>query len=122
MALNDQREAGFTLLEVVVAMFLIGILCVTVAVLHKQQIGTYTHLEERLAAAQLASNLMELFRAQGRPLEPAQRTGQETMAGRTLAWRLRISAVEGDQRYAVRIQVGPESEPLFTESWLWSAH
>ncbi|MBF0147676.1 MAG: type II secretion system minor pseudopilin GspI [Magnetococcales bacterium] len=115
------RWNGFTLLEVMVAMALIGLIFVGIGVIQKQMSDTQYHLEEQLAAAQVAGNLLELFRAEGTPLHPAVLVGEQSMAGRLLPWIREISPMADGDRYEVRIQVGSNTPPLFVERWSWTS-
>ncbi|MBF0190900.1 MAG: type II secretion system minor pseudopilin GspI [Magnetococcales bacterium] len=113
---------GFTLLEILVALALIGGLFVGIGAILRQQADTQYRLEERLAAAQVASNQMELFRANGLPPTPDQVAGDEEMAGRTLPWIRRVSRSEDGLGFEVTILVGLETAPLFVERFRWLGH
>ncbi|MBF0341041.1 MAG: type II secretion system minor pseudopilin GspI [Magnetococcales bacterium] len=119
MGVSHPATRGFTLLEVLVAMALLGLLLVGVGAILKQQADTQFRLEERLAAAQVASNQMELFRANGLPVTPDLLSGEEEMAGRRMNWTRRVARTEDGRGYEVLIQVGEEKTPLFVERFRW---
>ncbi|MBF0295205.1 MAG: type II secretion system minor pseudopilin GspI [Magnetococcales bacterium] len=113
------RAPGFTLLEVLVAMALLGLLLVGVgAVLERQARAQYL-LEEKLAAAQVSSNLMEQFRLEGASPTPESRSGSMEMAGRAWEWRLHVAKTAEKNGHEVTIRVGPEAAPLFEERMQW---
>ncbi|MBF0135334.1 MAG: type II secretion system minor pseudopilin GspI [Magnetococcus sp. DMHC-1] len=118
--MTAKRQDGFTLLEVLVAMALIGMVFVGIGAIQKQLSNTQYHLEERLAAAQLASNLLEIFRAEGLPPDPQHLIGAEEMGGRLLSWVRQITPTDDGKGYEVRIQVGSGITPLFEETLLWT--
>lgn len=114
-------STGFTLLEVLVALALVGVLFVAMgAVLHRQM-GTQHHLEESLAAAQVGWNQMALFRADGQPITPMLQDGEEQMAGVTFVWSRQIRSLAQENWYQVTIRVGEADTPLHVERWRWVA-
>lgn len=117
-AWGRQRGAcGFTLLEILVALALIGLLFVAVGGVLERQIGTQRHVEETLAAAQVGWNLMETFHAEGRPLVPDFLEGEEPMAGRSFAWSRQILPMAKPSWYQVSIRVGDADDPQHWERW-----
>lgn len=119
MGVKPNGSKGFTLLEILVALALIGLMFVGIGAIQKQQVNTQSRLEEQLAAAQLAHNLMEMFRAEGMPIHPEQQTGEETIAGQLFSFSRQITPIDEGKGYEVRIQVGDKQAPLFVESMRW---
>ena len=109
------------MLEVLVALALIGLLFVSVGAVLQRQVETQRLLEENLAAAQLGWNLMENFHLQGRPLIPDLLEGEDEMAGWSFPWSRQIRAMEQGGWYQVHIQVGNKDNPLYLERWYWLA-
>ncbi|MEO5333897.1 MAG: type II secretion system minor pseudopilin GspI [Magnetococcus sp. YQC-5] len=120
MGVTPQGQRGFTLLEIMIAVALLGMLFVGIGAIVQRQMNTQFHLEEQLAAAQLASNLMEMFKVDGMPLLPDHLSGEEAMAGRLFAWTRQVRSTDDGKGYEVRIQVGPAAAPLFVERLHWS--
>lgn len=110
---------GFTLLEVLVALVLTGLVLITVGTVQERQVNAQWQLEERIAAAQLAWNLMESFRLEGAPEQPAHLEEQEEMAGWTFPWRREVVATDAEGERRVDILVGPVEAPLYRERWYW---
>ncbi len=115
-------QNGFTLLEIMVAMALIGLMLIGIGAIQQRESNTQNHLENQLAAAQVASNLMERFLADGLPVTPEQSSGKEEMANRLFVWNQTITPIDEGKGYAVRIQVGMNQDPLFMESMQWAIH
>ena len=107
------------MLEILVALALIGLLFVAVGGVMERQMRSQGSLEETMAAAQLGWNLMEIFHAEGDPLTPDWLEGEAEMAGRSFPWSRQISPLQQHPWYQVSIQVGKEEHPLHREVWLW---
>ncbi|GAB0057479.1 hypothetical protein SIID45300_01807 [Candidatus Magnetaquicoccaceae bacterium FCR-1] len=119
MGIASRHARGFTLLEILVAMALIGGLFVAIGAILNKQTDTQYRLEERLGAAQVASNQMELFFAAGWPVTPEELTGEEEMGGRLYTWSRRIRRTEDGRGQIARIEVAREKTVLFAERFQW---
>lgn len=84
----------------------------------QRQVRTQIHLEESLAASQLAWNLLELFHLEERPLSPDTVEGEGVMAGQIFPWTRWVIAEESGW-YQVKIVVGTVDNPLYVERWYW---
>jgi len=116
------RASGFSLLEVLVALALTGLILLTMGTLMERQIKGEAYLEQKVAAAQLAFNLMEQFRLDGAPSEPALKEGNDEMGGWKFPWRRKVSRIGPDKAYRVEIAIGPTENALFLEKWTWASH
>lgn len=115
------RACGFSLLEVLVALALTGLVLLTMGTLMERQIKGEAYLEQKVAAAQLAFNLMEQFRLDGAPSEPAVKEGFDEMGGWKFPWRRRVSRNGTDKGYRIEIVIGPTENALFLEKWIWAS-
>lgn len=111
-------KSGFTLIEVLVALAILGILFIGMSSIATSQVRNFDYLQDRLAAAQLAANQMTLFSIQGKPLTPAFSQGEEEIAGRRLPWRRNISTDPQTAAVTVEIIVGDSESPLYVSSWV----
>ncbi len=120
-------QRGFTLLEILVALALVGILFVGVGAIQERRLQAQWHLEERIAAAQVGWNRMEIFqlelaeyRRKGTLMEPGLQEGEEVMAGKTFPWRRQLVALGEDEGFEVTIFVGDvDADPIHVERWRW---
>ncbi|MEO5347002.1 MAG: type II secretion system minor pseudopilin GspI [Magnetococcus sp. YQC-9] len=119
MGVGPTRMRGFTLLEILVAMALIGGVFVAIGSILQQQTDIQYRLEERLAAVQVASNQMELHRAAGIPSTPDELSGEEEMGGWKFFWSRRIQRSEDGRVWVARIEVLRDQTLLFAEQFQW---
>ncbi len=90
---NKPDQAGFTLLEVLVALALVaGALGGTLAVL-RQAIDTQSYLERRLLAQWVAENVMNELTLVGGDLTATEKNGRETMLGRRYRYTISVTPV-----------------------------
>ena len=84
----SRRDAGFTLIEVIVALAVFSLAALALLRLQGVAITTTTHLDERLAADIVARN--QLTEALLLPPRPA--AGEEVAGHRRWRWQRRITA------------------------------
>lgn len=115
------RHAGFTLVEVMVALFIAALTLPALLFTLDQQIDGTGYLRDRSLAQLVASNRMselQLSLRAGRPAPQGRLSGEEQMLGRDWFWSLQTQATEVPQFTRVEIQVrdeeGAEAAPLFT--------
>ena len=112
MSLARLRQVrGFTLIEVLVALAIAGIVFVAVGAALKSEIDTQFQLERKAAAAQIAWNLMETYRLDGSPVEPDWVEGHTVMGHWEFRWARRAALVNATQEVEVRI--GESDDPVY---------
>jgi general secretion pathway protein I len=110
------NSAGFTLLEVLVAL---AVVAIAMGALLKSGVGgtaTAMHLEEKLFANWVATN--RLAEMQVGPEWPAvgETTGMSPMAGRDWYWRQSVSATPDSDMRRVDIEVGGTQQGFITRA------
>jgi general secretion pathway protein I len=78
------KEAGFTLLEVMVALFIVALLAVTVSGVVGQRVDIAATVQDRDFAALCGRELLARFALQGR----GDTQGELVQGGRTCFWQL----------------------------------
>jgi len=115
---------GFTLLEVMVALALSGLVLLGFGSIMKSQTETALHLEYRLAAEQATRNAIALLCVDPEGLkgvgEEKQSEGSESVGGWTWSWQRTVTiektendeGEEEDRALRVNVVVGQEGEPV----------
>jgi general secretion pathway protein I len=85
------RAAGFTLLEVLVALAIIAIALTALVALGGRSADTTRALALRIQARWVAQNQLSLAQAEQRFPPAGELTGEDTMSGQTFSWRQKIS-------------------------------
>lgn len=112
--------AGFTLLEVIVALAIVGTLFFGITVALQEQSRVQAGLEKRMAAAQLGVNLQELIRLQAD--KDLLSEGREKMAGYSFNWKMDLSNDSDSGLSEYRLQVMEGKEILFETQWAHFDH
>lgn len=111
------RQAGFTLVELLVAVAVIAIALGAVVQAGVSQSRNATHLAERTYTLWVAENVVARLRAERAWPETGSATGSEVMAGTEWPWRtVTTPAADADLR-RVLVEVyrpGTSSQPLTT--------
>ncbi|MCC4600808.1 type II secretion system minor pseudopilin GspI [Xanthomonas melonis] len=110
---NRQVVAGFSLLELMVALAIFGMAVVGLLNLSGESARTTAVLEERALAAVVAENQMidAMLAPTAAALAPAR--GQETLGGRRWDWqRQAVPASAGMVRIEVRVHAAGQSQQI----------
>jgi general secretion pathway protein I len=113
---NRQRQGGFTLLEILVAL---TVLAVTLAAIIKAT-GDYTgnqaYLRDRTLATWVARNVLVQFQVENAWPDVGERKGTSEMGRREWDWLARISQTEEAELRRLDVEVRPldedDAEPL----------
>ncbi|MDT8410284.1 MAG: type II secretion system minor pseudopilin GspI [Wenzhouxiangellaceae bacterium] len=109
-------EAGFTLIEVLVALVIVAVALGALGKAAGRALDTQQQIELRTMALWVADNqLAEIGLA--RPIRPGTRTGSSRMGGRDWRWQSRIEPAPGEQIWRVDVVVfDGADQPLFTHT------
>ena len=97
-----RRAAGFTLLEVLVALALVATVLGGVLGLVREAIASQAHLERRQVAEWAASNVLAQYLLEHRGLVADKREGVEEILGRRLQVRLVVRELPQPPRESLR--------------------
>lgn len=90
--MSASRQLGFTLLEVLVALFILAITMAAVSRTSSSSIHHVEALRTRVTADWVAQNRLALHQARGDWLPTGIQNGEEDQAGQTFPWREEIIA------------------------------
>jgi len=103
-------EAGFTLLETVVALAVFSLAALALIDLQSEELRTAHGLTERTIAQIIAENRLVMRMAAVDAPEPGLRRGETGMAERSWLWRERVVAVQGSDLLRIDVDVRREAE------------
>ena len=114
-------QAGFTLIEVMVALAVVAVALPALLVTLYQHVDATGYLRDKSIAQMVAANKFEELRIlsrAGQSLLQGKDSGETAMAGRDWYWWLDSQPTEADKFYRVQIDVAANEEqgetPLFT--------
>lgn len=109
------RARGFTLLEVLVALAILGLVMLALVRVAAQEADSLRHLRERSHGEWIASNAIAEARLGGAVL-PGRREGEVEFAGRRYRWLLEVqeTPVAGIRRLDALVFTAEGSEPVAT--------
>lgn len=105
------KAAGFTLLEILVALAILAILMGGLLKIVADNTRNLGYLENQTIAAIIAANHATLLRLA--EVKPEQQDGWETQAGRRWYWQVQrpVTQTLGLWRYRIRVYLEGESTP-----------
>lgn len=115
------RQAGFTLLEVLIALAVLAVLMLGLLKITAANTQNLWYLENKTLAATVAANQAAELRLQGQLLESLD--GWEEMAGRRWHWqanRLAMSPLAGVQRYRIDVSLQDDPAPCASLTIDWA--
>lgn len=112
--MKSKTQRGMTLLEVLVALVVFAIGCMTVMRTTGQQVRSLSELDKKILASWVADNQLALLAINGVRPSPLWQQGSENMGDRDWLWRYRSLPTTDPQVYAVDIEV--TDDPAFRRS------
>ncbi len=99
------KQTGFTLLEVLVALFILAIAMAAVSRTAGSSIHHVEALRTRVIADWVAQNRLALHQARGDWLPPGIQSGEEAQAGQTYPWQEEIIATPNPMMRRIVVSV-----------------
>lgn len=99
------RQAGFTLVEVLVALGVFSIAAISLVHLGNETLVGTQHVDQRFLATVEADNLMAEALVRPGAIPPGLEQGTSTQRGRSLEWRRTIIATGNEGLFAVNVTV-----------------
>jgi len=107
------KVAGFTLIEVLVAMAIIAVTLAATSRIASHAIDISAELKRRVVADLVAQNRLELHKARQDWLSAGNLTGEENQAGLTLQWHEEITDTPNPAFRKVVVEVYSAEDPKF---------
>ena len=109
-------DKGFSLIEVVVSLFILSVSVITIYNLIISTAVSSYDLEQRYLAKEVANNRISLIHTIEKSLRPIKRSGEMVMGGQK--WRLNETINNGptDDFFEYEIFVGLENEEIYIYS------
>tara|TARA_B100001094_G_C17796286_1_gene606869 strand:- start:232 stop:612 length:381 start_codon:yes stop_codon:yes gene_type:complete len=101
----NKDSRGFSLIEVVAALFILSISVITIYNLIISTATSSFELEQRYLAKQVADNRVALINTSEKPSKPLQRNGEMIMGGIDWYWVEEIKAGSDENYYEYEILV-----------------
>ena len=106
-------EKGFSLIEVVVSLFILSISVITIYNLIISTAISSHDLEQRYLAKEVANNRISLIHTLEKSLKPIQRSGEMIMGGLQWRWDETINNGPSDEFFEYEISVRLENEETY---------
>ena len=106
-------EKGFSLIEVVVSLFILSISVITIYNLIISTAISSHDLEQRYLAKEVANNRISLIHTLEKSLKPIQRSGEMIMGGQQWRWDETINNGPSDEFFEYEISVRHENEETY---------
>jgi|TARA_B100001094_G_scaffold205976_1_gene199888 type II secretion system protein I len=106
-------EKGFSLIEVVVSLFILSISVITIYNLIISTAISSHDLEQRYLAKEVANNRISLIHTLEKSLKPIQRSGEMIMGGQQWRWDETINNGPSDEFFEYEISVRLENKETY---------
>ena len=106
-------EKGFSLIEVVVSLFILSVSVITIYNLIISTASSSYDLEQRYLAKEVANNRISLIHTLEKSLRPIQRSGEMVMGGQQWRWDETINNGSSEEFFEYEIFVRPENEETY---------
>ena len=106
-------EKGFSLIEVVVSLFILSVSVITIYNLIISTASSSYDLEQRYLAKEVANNRISLIHTLEKPIRPIERSGQMVMGGQQWRWEETINNGPSEEFFEYEIFVRPENEETY---------
>ena len=113
MKLRNINEKGFSLIEVVVSLFILSISVITIYNLILSTSVSSYDLEQRYLAKEVANNRIALINTIEKPLKPTKRDGEMVMGGINWYWEESIDYSSSDDFYEYEILVRANDQETY---------
>jgi|JI7StandDraft_1071085.scaffolds.fasta_scaffold06825_3 general secretion pathway protein I len=105
------KHAGFTLLELMIAMAIFALAGVAVMSSSSAHMRAMASIEEQQLAAYVAENELQIALQATQWPPKAEQSGQTTLAQRQWTWKIRTKDTEDDNFKMLTIEVSPQQQP-----------
>ena len=106
-------EKGFSLIEVVVSLFILSVSVITIYNLIISTASSSYDLEQRYLAKEVANNRISLIHTLEKSLRPIQRSGEMVMGGQQWRWDETINNGPSEEFFEYEIFVRPENKETY---------
>ena len=106
-------EKGFSLIEVVVSLFILSVSVITIYNLIISTASSSYDLEQRYLAKEVANNRISLIHTLEKSLRPIQRSGEMVMGGQQWRWDETINYGPSEEFFEYEIFVRRENEETY---------
>ncbi len=119
---SSTTEKGFSLIEVVVSLFILSVSVITIYNLIISTATSSFDLEQRYLAKEVANNRISLIHTLEKSLKPLQRSGEMVMGGQKWQWDETISNGPNDEffEYEIFVKLKNEETYIYTTKGLYS--
>ena len=106
-------EKGFSLIEVVVSLFILSVSVITIYNLIISTASSSYDLEQRYLAKEVANNRISLIHTLEKSLRPIQRSGEMEMGGQQWRWDETINNGPSEEFFEYEIFIRRENEETY---------